>query len=228
MTKTQIAVNQNRTLFRKSIKNPMENKSPILKSGEANKKLGGFVTKGIWRGLPLYSLTLEERKTCPKTCIHFADCYGNNMPFANRFKSGGDLIQRLEIELKRLNHIHPFGFVIRLHVLGDFYNVEYVQQWAKWLQKYPNMKVFGYTAYNPKDNNKTYSKIGAEIVKTRNKYLGRFQIRLSNGGNTEFSANSINDGFDGFTCPEQLKKVPSCAECGLCWTTKKSVNFITH
>ena len=56
----------------------------------------------------------------------------------------------------------------------------------------------------------------------------RFQIRISDGGDVEFSANPIDEGFNGFTCPEQTGKVPTCADCGLCWTTNKNVNFITH
>ena len=228
MTKTEQAIKESRTLFPKSVISPLSVKSSVFKSGSSNKKLGGFVSRGIWRGLPLYSLTLEERATCPKTCNHWEDCYGNNTPFAQRFKAGAELEAVLDKELKHLNYIHPFGFVIRLHVLGDFYNIEYVKKWQKWLDKYPNMKVFGYTAYDPNDENKTYREIGKELLKTRLLYNGRFQIRLSNGGNTEFSANAKEDNYNGFTCPEQTKKVDTCADCGLCWTTLKNVNFINH
>ena len=91
MTKTEQAVQEKRTLFSKNVFNPLSNKTNILKSGAQNKKLGGLITKGIWRGLPLYSLTLEERATCPTTCAHFSDCYGNNMRYAHRFQSGGNL-----------------------------------------------------------------------------------------------------------------------------------------
>ena len=228
MTKTETAIKEKRTLFPKSVKNALMNKSNILKSGEQNQKLGGFIVKGIWRGLPLYSLTIEERSTCPTTCAHFTDCYGNNMPFAHRFDKGEDLEKRLEIELKQLNYKHPFGFVIRLHVLGDFYNVEYVKKWENWLKKYPNLKVFGYTGYKPNDEVKEYAEIGLEILRIRLENPRRFQVRISDGGNAEFSANPIDEGFKGFTCPEQLKKVDNCASCGLCWTTKQNVNFITH
>ena len=228
MTKTEQAIKENRTLFPKSVFNAMDTKSSILKSGTLNKKLGGFITIGHWRGLPLYSLTLEERATCPLSCRHFETCFGNNMPFAHRFKAGEELETRLDIELARLNHIHPFGFVIRLHVLGDFYSVDYVKKWDEWLNKFPNMKVYGYTAYSPTDNDKKCALIGKELLKTRLTNNRRFQIRLSNGGDTEFSANAIEDDFKGFTCPEQTNKVDTCAECALCWTTDKNVNFIQH
>ena len=228
MTKTEMAVSENRTLFSKNVKNPMENKTDILKPGSNNKKLGGFISKGIWRGLPMFSLTLEERATCPLSCAHYKDCYGNNMIYAHRFQAGEDLENRLEIELTKLNYIHRFGFVVRLHVLGDFYNINYVQKWEKWLKRFPNMKVFGYTGYKPDDENKNYAEIGLEILRVRLQNPKRFQIRISDGGDAEFSANPIEHGFNGFTCPEQTGKVPTCADCGLCWTTNKNVNFITH
>jgi len=228
MTKTEMAVIEKRTLFSKNVKNPMENKADILKPGSNNKKLGGFISKGIWRGLPMFSLTLEERATCPTSCAHYKDCYGNNMRFAHRYKSGDDLENRLEIELTKLNYIHKFGFVVRLHVLGDFYNVNYVQKWEKWLKKFPNMKIFGYTGYKPDDKIQKYAEIGLEILRVRLQNPRRFQIRISDGGDVEFSANPIDEGFKGFTCPEQTGKVPTCSDCGLCWTTNKNVNFITH
>jgi hypothetical protein len=228
MTKTEQAIRENRTVYTKNVLNAMEVKTSILKSGEQNRKLGGFVTIGKWRGMPLYSLTLEERATCPLSCIHIKDCYGNNMPFAHRFEAGKELEQRLEIELKRLNYVHQFGFVIRLHVLGDFYSLDYISRWDRWLKRFPNMKVYGYTGYNPEDENKQYAEIGKAILKLRLKHKDRFQIRLSNGGDGEFSANSIEDNYKGFTCPEQTNKVPTCADCGLCWTVKTNVNFITH
>jgi len=192
MTKTEIAVNEKRTLFSKNVKNPIENKTDILKPGSNNKKLGGFIR------------------------------------YAHRFKAGDDLENRLEIELKKLNYIHKFGFVVRLHVLGDFYNIGYVKKWEKWLKMYPNMKVFGYTGYKPDDKIKKYAEIGLEILRVRLQNPKRFQIRISDGGNTEFSANAKEDNYDGFTCPEQTKKVDTCADCGLCWTTLKNVNFINH
>ena len=73
MTKTQIAINEKRTLFPKNRRNPIENKTDILKIGSNNDKLGGLIEKGIWAGLPIYSLTLEERKTCPTSCPHISD-----------------------------------------------------------------------------------------------------------------------------------------------------------
>ena len=116
------------TIYQKSIKSPADNPSPILKKGSSNKKLGFKVTAKKWTGKRLYSLTLVERDTCPESCHHWNDCYGDNMPFAHRF-STVDLIPRLRAEVDSLMKKHKDGIVIRLHVLGDFYSVKYVKFW---------------------------------------------------------------------------------------------------
>ena len=53
---------------------------------------------------------------------------------------------RLEREIEVLDVRHGGGFVVRLHVLGDFYSVEYVGLWRRLLRQYPTLRVFGYTA----------------------------------------------------------------------------------
>ena len=112
------------TIYQKSIKAP-ETKF-VLKKGSSNKKLGFKVTAKKWTGKRLYSLTLVERETCPTTCHHWVDCYGNNMPFAHRFSTIG-LTEKMNKEIEMLMEKHKKGIVIRLHVLGDFYSESYVR-----------------------------------------------------------------------------------------------------
>ena len=52
---------------------------------------------------------------------------------------------RLEREIEVLDVRHGGGFVVRFHVLGDFYSVEYVGLWRRLLRQYPTLRVFGYT-----------------------------------------------------------------------------------
>ena len=94
-----------------------------LKSGENSAKIGGLIVKGRWRGFPVYTLTLEERATCPRTCHHWRSCFGNGTHLADRIAAGANLEWRLEREVALLDIDHPRGFVVRLHVLGDFYSV---------------------------------------------------------------------------------------------------------
>ena len=104
------------TRYQKGIKSP--NDFSVLKRGSTNKKLGFKVTSKKWKGKRLYALTLTERETCPTSCHHWVDCYGNNMPFAHRFDTVG-LIDKLEQEIPMLLNKHKEGIVIRLHVYNQ-------------------------------------------------------------------------------------------------------------
>ena len=146
------------TIYKKSIKAPHE--FDTLKKGSSNKKLGFKVASKKWNGKRLYSLTLTERDTCPTSCHHWEDCYGNNMPFAHRFEHGPELTRKLEVEITNLMKKNKNGIVIRLHVLGDFYSISYVKFWRKMLIRFHKLCIFGYTARD--------CRIGDEI-KTINK-----------------------------------------------------------
>mgnify|MGYP003632582387 FL=1 len=182
----------------------------------------------------MYSLTLVERETCPTTCHHWDDCYGNNMPFAHRFKNKNiDLLLEKEIESLMLKHKE--GIVIRLHVLGDFYSCEYVNFWEEMLLAHPKLCLFGYTARKG-DN------IAHAIWLLNKRFSERCVIRHS--GNKEAGqphedsqepfvedwSYAAEESFKGksFDCPEQTGALKDCASCGLCWTTPKTVRFLSH
>ena len=199
-----------------------------LKPGSNNKKLGFKITSKKWRGKKLYSLTLVERETCPTTCHHWNDCYGDNMPFAHRFSTNG-IEDKLEQEISDLIKKNPQGIVIRLHVLGDFYSTDYVKFWEEMLLEYPSLCLFGYTG---REEN---SSIGKLLWCLNTRYNERCTIRFSR--NKEFTEGvqasnlfAAEESFSGasFVCPEQTGKIKNCASCGLCWTTKKTVRFLSH
>jgi hypothetical protein len=197
----------------------------MLKPGKQNKKLGNKVSVKMWKGMTMYSLTLEERATCPTDCEQWDNCYGDNMPFAHRFDhTNPNFISYLEVQLRALNEKHKDGFVVRLHVLGDFYDTNYVDQWRHWLDQYPNLHVFGYTHHNHR------SPIGWWINQTNRIYPTRFRIRFSDEFNTHFSAHVGTDTAlsGGIMCPEQTGKTDSCASCGYCWSSDQPVVFLEH
>ena len=210
------------TRYQKSIRSVDGN--TILKPGSNNKKLGFKITSKRWKGKKLYSLTLTERETCPTSCHHWDDCYGDNMPFAHRFSIEG-LEDKLETELPALIQSNPNGIVIRLHVLGDFYAVDYVNFWDEMLWKYPTLCLFGYTG------RKEENKIGKAIQELNRKFYERCVIRFSRSkehdGNNCYAAEESFEGLS-FDCPEQTGKVKSCAACGLCWSVSKTVRFLSH
>ena len=110
-------IKNGRTIYLKSVKvvdfYPHQALKPVK-----NKKLGKTVTKGKHKGRPIYTLTLEERATCPRSCGHWDDCYGNNMPFAHRLTAGQGLTKKIYADLTAIQKKHK-QFLVRLHVLGD-------------------------------------------------------------------------------------------------------------
>ena len=157
----------------------------LLKGGENSRKIGRAVTKGKLKGFPIFTLTLEERATCPRSCEVFDACYGNGMPYAQRIKHGRAFEERLWEELADKQAKHPNGFLVRLHILGDFYSVEYAELWAEALEAYPALHIFGYTAHSPD------SEIGGVIRELLGYRSDRFHIRFSGwgGGNGRLGRN---------------------------------------
>lgn len=200
-----------------------------------NKKLSDDrlpqVKKGKFKGYVIHTLTLEERATCPRTCFHWDDCYGNNMAFAHRIQHGPELENKIRIEIDKLCNTYK-GVMIRLHVLGDFYSVEYVNLWLELLLVYDNLAIWGYTGHQPT------SPIGRAINKGRTFTSARFNVRFSDAGDMNFSALSSDKPRDTITiknyeeratvCPEQTGKTPNCANCCLCWQSPDPIIFLTH
>lgn len=197
----------------------------VLKSGEHSRKLGAKVTKGRWKGFPIYSLTLEERDTCPRTCAVWATCYGNNMPFATRILDDGTLTRRLWGELASLNAEHPDGFVVRLHVLGDFNSVEYVDFWRQALADFPALNIFGFTARYAPDP------IGAALMLLVAAEMDRFVIRFSGRTDLGGMGSEVVDTADqavGVLCPAESDPDRCCANCALCFNSLHTISFLRH
>ncbi|MFC3227359.1 hypothetical protein ACFOGJ_08970 [Marinibaculum pumilum] len=197
----------------------------ILKSGHHNAKIGRLAIKSRWAGMPIYTLTLEERATCPRTCLQWRTCYGNKMHFSTRVMHGPFLEARLQEELAELQEDHPDGFIVRLHVLGDFYSAAYVHRWAEWLCDYPALHAYGYTAW-PRD-----SEIGALLETMSQARWDRFAIRFS-GCQGERATEVVERPADAapgaVVCPAQVGRTDCCGTCGLCWQTRRPIAFLEH
>lgn len=212
-----------RTLFPTRRRNPRH--SGALKTASWQRKIGGVVKKGHWRGMPIYALTLEERATCPRSCQQWHSCYGNGMQAASRIEHGPTLEFTLIAELAHLQELHPRGFVVRLHILGDFYSVSYVQMWRDALEEFPALRVFGYSAW-PMD-----TEIGRAVSALRDERWDRFAVRTS-GADIGTRANVYASRADvpkgEIVCPAQIDKTASCATCALCWSTRRPIAFLKH
>lgn len=206
------------TIHPKAKRSPCD--TDILKSVSDNKKMGkggNIVSKGKWRGMPMFQMSLEERKTCPRTCQQWATCFANNMAFAHRIDhTHPQFFELLQAEIDVLCKRYTFGLVIRPHVIGDYFSVEYAEFWAKQTVRHKNLRIFGFTHWE-RD-----SPIGQVITKWNED--PRVWVRFSDQGG-EMSANVEGEGF---TCPEQTGKTRSCLTCGACWSTERAVNFILH
>ena len=198
----------------------------LLVSGHNNMKLGRDVRKGKLKGYWIYSLSLEERATCPRSCLHWRTCYGNALHMNKRVDhTDPAFLPALADEIAHLC-ARKRGVLIRLHALGDFYSVEYVDFWREQLRKHPNLAIFGYTARNNEDP------IGEAVIHLRHQRWDRFAIRSSNGARHDKATVSIKTEADcpanAFVCPEQTGKTICCATCAACWSTTKTVAFLEH
>lgn len=209
------------TRYKKSVKPPSLH---MLKRGKQNAKLGDIVTVKKWKNHVMYSLTLEERATCPSDCEQWNNCYGNNMPFGHRFDHTHpqfyEYLEKQLIDVYAKHTAKSQGMVIRLHVLGDFYDKKMVEFWKSMLFYLPKLKIFGYT------HHKSTSELGAYINTLNNLISDQCAIRFSDDLTTEFRA-TVDSGA-GIICPEQLGKTKSCTTCGYCWSSKNPVVFLGH
>lgn len=216
------------TMYGRNVKLPHDR---MLMPGRKNAKLGHKVTVKMWQGMPLYQFSLEERATCPTTCKQWEICYGNNMPFAHRFDhKSKNFYECLETSISTLAKKHTNGFVVRLHVLGDFFDTKYVSFWNSMLSKYPNLNAYGYT-HRPLTTD-----LGKQINAINKKHPTRWRIRFSDNWKAHFSACVVSKKNNyhpkksvEVVCPEQLGQVDKCVNCGLCWSQpKRRIIFIEH
>ena len=215
-----------RTRYPKSVKPPP--KTGCFKPGRDNKKIGGpVVAKGKWKGLPIFTLTLEERTTCPPHCEQWNDCYGNNMPFGHRIDHRSPIFyEALTNELNTFDYLYTYGYVVRPHILGDFIDEEYVHWWGKQVLSRPALHGWGFT------HHRSDSRIGRYIQDHIN--CDRFNIRFSDDPTLINSTRVEEDKnyqpqADEIVCPEQLGQTSTCSTCGLCWEQReKRIIFIRH
>lgn len=185
---------------------------------ENNSKIGSHWTK-VWRGVPIYTLTLAERTTCVRSCPQWRSCMGNHMPRAWRIAYDDALLPKLEEEIWNLAATYD-AFSVRLHTLGDFADVAYTQFWLDQVRKTQALRCFGFTA------NRRDSEIGALIEGAG---WDRFRIRFSNQTGSRSARVMIDPPrgrhLDGVvTCAEVSGDAKSCGDCG--WCLHESVKTI--
>jgi hypothetical protein len=215
------AVVEGRTLMRSRVRSA-RHLDRILIPGEMNAKIGGMWERGPWPGTRIFTLSLEERATCPRECRQWRSCYGNHQRFTIRVRNDRYLIPRLEAEIPILAARFE-RFSVRLHQLGDFYSVLYTRFWLDQVQRWPGLHCFGFTA-RPRG-----SEIGKLIEQAG---WDRFRIRFSNDPglrSTSVMEEPPEKHPDGaINCLAQTGEAKKCEDCGVCLTTSKRVVFALH
>lgn len=227
------AVVNGTTLFPKSVKAPAESPQ-LLVSGVNNAKTGDRIVKGPWAGCKIFTLSLVERETCPRSCATWQSCYGNAMNLARRHRPDDDLMPKLEVEIGRLIAEHG-KIAVRLHVLGDFYSKDYAMFWGLMLGEHKGLHIWGYTGrYNATSDDYWI----ARVIETMNgRYSDRCAIRFSNARHPELTAGIIwrqPEGpvvAEGTVCPASREATAACGTCGMCWAPEmrdKRIIFVGH
>ena len=89
-----------------------------------------------------------------------------------------------------LETYHPNGFAVRLHNLGDFYSVEYVELWRRLLARHSALHVWGYTARWHSDD-----PIAAALASLVEREWDRFAVRFSNAPSETCSTISVEHPY---------------------------------
>lgn len=227
------------TKFPNTILEPGPN-DEVLLCGGLQRKIGGDVLVGRLKGARILCLTLEERATCPRSCLHWRSCYGNGMQYSKRWAAGRDLEKAIRNQIRRYFETGEGvtrPLLVRLHILGDFYSMRYLRMWVELMDTYPRLHLFGFTAHG------TGSRMGAAIKRVREAAPDQFAIRTS-GESGDMGSWTIDwptekrfvrvNGDRAIVCPEQLDanaggtKNKHCGNCAACWDSKVAVAFIEH
>jgi hypothetical protein len=232
------ALTEGRTIFPSSVFDAAD-RPRVLISGINNAKLGNDIRRGDWKGMPVFHFALEERATCPRTCAVWAECYGNNLPVAVRFKFNENFLALLEEDLALAGDKYPDGFAVRAHTLGDFVDLNYVGYWQMWLHLIPEMRVWGYTAHQ------RGTEIGDRVIQMNDEFPNRWVFRTSvhpeaplgpwqattTWTKPEHVSAKGYRGAGGTVCPAEVGGAECCATCGLCFHPKSAntrITFLGH
>jgi hypothetical protein len=235
--KQQLAVLENRTLFpntvqdapQKPTKNKANTKLRALKWAGGNMKIGGRMEKGRCKGMVIYSLTLQERSTCPGSCELLKLCYGDAMPFAPRYNVNDALYEALTFDVAALAKKNPQGFLVRLHVLGDFPTVQYVNFWSDLVATTPELNIYGYT--HREHGTAIGDAIAAMVARFDRVTILRSNKKAADDPlpGAHVIPSDATVAYPGSViCPEERGLTESCGTCGLCMNGRTNISFLDH
>ena len=176
----------------------------------------------------LPSLSLPPLKTCPgKTEFCSRLCYGLNGRFTHprmreiyqsnlEASKQADFVERIVSKILKTN-----AEAFRLHVVGDFYSVEYVEKWLEIADRLPDVKFFGST--------RSWRVPGLRDTVKRFRDLANVYLRASidpthpDKPSCSWRVWSIEG--EGEPCPHDYGLAENCVSCKKCWQTKDSIRL---
>lgn len=183
-----------------------------------------LISRGNLKTGTLPSFSLPVLTTCPgKTPFCERYCYGLKGWFTlEQIKGAND--RRLDATLRddfvdiivheiRKSRAPAF----RLHVIGDFYSVEYVEKWIEIANRLPKVIFFGSTR-------SWRCEFLSEVLK---RFRGLPNVYIKASIDLTDNLNPFSCGWrvwsvegEGVPCPHDLGLVENCAVCQRCWTVK--------
>jgi len=179
------------------------------------------ISKGNMKIGALPSFSLPALQTCPGKTDFCADiCYGlrgnfvflsvKNIYKQNQIASTGEgFVDSITNQIRK-THAEAF----RLHVVGDFYCVPYIEKWMEIARRLPEVSFFGST--------RSWRTPGlANAVGTfrdmPNVYI-KASIDPSNRDSPDDNWGVWSIEGKGYPCPHDFGLVENCKQCGRCWS----------
>jgi hypothetical protein len=195
-----------------------------------NKKLGP--------GVLAFSLPHGRKASCPfATDICESICYVDNYSFRSplipaSYDENFQIAKRKdfgEILKLALSYLPPC--ILRIHVSGDFFSVEYIVAWAEALEANQHIKPFGFTrSWRDPGMRKTFERYNMNryILASTDSETGPAPSNWRAAVmNLDVKLNQLSKGIQTmpkFLCNEQNFKLQNtCADCGRCGLVKQSI-----
>jgi len=195
--------------------------------GEAKVKVRAQLQVSKWNiklGV-LPSFSLPALKTCPgKTEFCSRLCYGLRGRFTRKrmreiYQSNLEASKQADFVERIVYGILKTGAeAFRLHVVGDFYSVEYVEKWLEIAGRLPSVKFFGST--------RSWRVPELRDIMERFRDLPNVHLRasldFSHLDKPSDSGRVWSIEGKGDPCPHDYSSVENCIACKKCWQTKDS------
>ena len=114
--------------------------------------------------------------------------------------------------------------VVRIHTVGDFYNVSYIHKWASIVSECDETAFYGYTrAWRSLELRELLEEL---MCLAQNLHLRASVDFTHEDRPIGWKLFSVVNG-EGLRCPHDLGKVAFCRDCGLCWSVSSPKSIWT-